>query len=322
MDILSRLGVSISGPFSETLDEIIRGIIKQFGLEDDLEKVSGDNEELTATAADYRKAARDLRGVVQDLEAERKNLLAKWSGEAADAFRVKSLAFEKALDAEADDMDTIATLLETAAEACATAEQLMIDLIIEIIEMALAAAATTAILSLLTAGAAAAIGPLITAAGVAQKALRAVKITSSLADKLSDLAKSLKAIKRAEKLATELKKLGAGKKNAKEAYRTGLARYRGKVDDVEAGNRADLAQYAAYQAAKRGINKGIATPVIGQDAGEPIQRAYDEYAPRNAPGVTAKEGTAYDQRSRSQSFDQRVATAETATREKVRQDFG
>ncbi|MER6011719.1 WXG100 family type VII secretion target [Streptomyces bluensis] len=322
MDILSRLGVSITGPFSETLDEIIRGIIKQFGLEDDLEKVSGDNEKLLDTAADYRQAARDLRGVVQDLEAERNTLLKKWSGEAADAFRAKSLAFEKALDGEADDMDTIATLLETAAEACATAEQLMIDLIIEIIEVALAAAATTAILSILTAGAAAAIGPLITAAGIAQKALKAVKITSNLADKLSDLAQRLQAVRRAEKLAVELKKLGAGKKNAEEAYRMGLARYRGKVDGVEGGNRADLEQYAMYKEAKSTVNAMIVAPVVGQDVAEPIQQAYDEYAPSSAPGVTPREATAYDQRPESQSFGQRMSTAETATQQKVREDFG
>ncbi|MPY49023.1 WXG100 family type VII secretion target [Streptomyces acidicola] len=322
MDILSRLGVSISGPFSDTLEEIVRGIIKQFGLEDDLEKVSGDNEKLLETAAQYRQAARDLRGVVQDLEAERRTLLKKWSGEAADAFRAKSLAFEKALDGEADDMDTIATLLETAAEACAMAEQLMIDLIVEIIEMALAAAATTAILSLLTAGAAAAIGPLIAAAGITQRALKAVRITSNLADKLSDLARRLRAIERAEKLAGELKKLGAGKKNAQEAYRMGLDRFRGNVTGVQGGNRADLAQYAAFEAVKYGIEEGIVTPVIDADVGEPIRRAYDEFAPADAPGVSPREATAYDQRPESQSFDQRMSMAETATQKKVREDFG
>ncbi|MEU4655662.1 WXG100 family type VII secretion target [Streptomyces sp. NPDC023723] len=322
MDVFSRLGISFSGPFSGTMDEIVRGIIKQFGLEDDLEKVSGDNEKLAKTAADYRQAARDLRGVVQDLQAERNTLLTQWSGEAADAFSKKSLAFEKALDGEADDMDTVAMLLETAAEACATAEQLMIDLIVEIIETVVAAAATTAILSLLTAGAAAAIGPLITAAGVAQKALKAVKITANLADKLSDLAKSLKAIKRAEKLATELKKLGAGKKKAEDAYRMGLARYRGKVDGIEAGNQADLAQYVAYQAAKRGVKKGIVTPVVGQDIGDAAGQVYAEFAPSDAPGAAPKEPTAYDTRPQSQSFDQRMATAETSTQRKVREDFG
>ena len=323
MDILSRLGVSISGPFADTLDEIIRGILKQFGLEDDLEKISGDNEKLQQTANDYRQAARDLRGVVDDLSAERKKLLKDWNGEAAQGFQTKSLAFEKALTGEADDMDTIAELLDTAAQACAEAEQLMIDLIIEIIEVALAAAATTAILSLLTAGAAAAIGPLIAAAGIAQKAMKAVKITAKLADTLSDLAKRLKAIKRAEKLAKELKRFGG---KGDQSYRKGLARYRGRAKDedgnpIPGGNANDLKEFAAYQVTKRGIKRGIVKPVIGVETGDVIKEGYSEYAPSNYPGASEKEPTAYDQRPASQSFDQRMESG-TTNQQKVREDFG
>jgi WXG100 family type VII secretion target len=323
MDILSKLGVNISGPFADTLDEIIRGILKQFGLEDDLEKVSGDNEKLQQTAQDYRQAARDLRGVVDDLEAERKKLLKTWDGEAAQNFQKKSMAFEKALDGEAEDMDTIATLLETAAEACAEAEKLMIDLIVEIIECVLAAAATTAILSVLTAGAAAAIGPLITAAGVATRAMKAVKITAKLADKLSDIAKRLKAIKRAEKLAKELKRF-----NSKDwdGYRKGRERYEGKVKDanerkVPGGNPRDKAEYVAFQAAKYGINRGVARPLLGAEKGEVLKEAYSQYAPEDYPGGEPKEPTAYDQRQESRSFEQRMTSGMTA-KEKVKEDFG
>lgn len=159
MDILSRVDITIGGEFANTVEEVVRGIIKQFGLEDDLEKVSGDNEKLQEAAKDYRQAARDLRGVVEDLEAERKLLLKKWEGEAANGFEAKSKAFEGAIKGEADDLDTVAELLETAAEACAEAEQLMIELFDEIIETVIAMAATAALLSVVTAGAAAAIGP-------------------------------------------------------------------------------------------------------------------------------------------------------------------
>lgn len=138
----------------------------------------GDNERLKQVAGDYREAARDLRGVVEDLEFERKRLDGAWPGEAADAFHKEASAFEDALKGEAADMDQIAELLETAAEACAEAEKLMIDLLVEIVQAAPAAAATTAILPVLTAGAAAAVGPLITAAGIAHKAMKAVKITT------------------------------------------------------------------------------------------------------------------------------------------------
>ncbi|MFC4497664.1 WXG100 family type VII secretion target [Streptomyces ovatisporus] len=324
MDILSKLGVSISGPFAGTIDEAIRGILKQFGLEDDLEKVSGDNEKLQQTADDYRQAARDLRGVVDDLEAERKKLLKTWDGEAAQNFQKKSLAFEKALTGEAEDMDTIATLLETAAEACAEAEQMMIDLIIEIIEAVIAAAATTAILSVLTAGAAAAIGPLITAAGIATKAMKAVKITAKLADKLSDIAKRLKAIKRAEKLAKELKRFG-GKGN--DSYRKGLARYRGKLKDGDgnaipgSNDLTDIKEFAAYAVTKRGIKRGVVAPVIGVETGDVIKEGYDQYAPSNYPGAAPKEPTAYDQRPESESFNDRMNSGMT-NKQKVKEDFG
>jgi WXG100 family type VII secretion target len=324
MDILSKLGLGVSGPFSGTIEDAIRGILKQFGLEDDLEKVSGDNEKLQQTAQEYRQAARDLRGVVDDLEAERKKLMKTWDGEAAQNFQKKSMAFEKALDGEAEDMDTVATLLETAAEACAEAEQLMIDLIVEIVEAVIAAAATTAILSVLTAGAAAAIGPLITAAGIATKAMKAVKITAKLADKLSDIAKRLKAIKRAEKLAKQLKKFG-GKGN--DSYRKGLARYRGKLKDADgnpipaSGDRSDLAQYAAYHATKRGLKKEVVAPIIGVETGDVIKENYQTYAPSDYPGAAPKEPTAYDQRPPSDSFNDRMNDG-LSPKDKVKQDFG
>lgn len=323
MDILSRLGVEISGPFADTLDEIIRGIIKQFGLEDDLEKVSGDNEKLRDTAADYRQAARDLRGVVEDLEAERKTLLQRWDGQASEGFKRRSIAFEKALKGEATDMDTIAELLETAADACAEAEEAMVNLIIEIVEAAIAGAATTAILSLLTAGAAAAIGPLITAAGIATKALKAVKITAKFADTLSDLAKRLKAIKRAEKLAKELKKFGG---KGSDSYQKGLARYRGKVKDdngntIPGGNINDLKQYAAYRVTKRTVQKEVVAPALGAEKREAMGDAYETFAPSDYPGARQDQPTAYDQRPASESFGQRMGS-EMDNQRKVREDFG
>ncbi len=61
--------------------------------------------------------------------------------------------FEEALMSEAADMGTMTELLEAAAQECTTAEQLMLDLIVEtvetveVVEVAFAAAATTAILS-------------------------------------------------------------------------------------------------------------------------------------------------------------------------------
>ncbi|GGO56482.1 hypothetical protein GCM10012287_50170 [Streptomyces daqingensis] len=316
MDILSKLGISISGPFAGVLDEAVRGIIKQFGLEDDLEKVSGDNEQLTKAALKYREAARDLRGVVDDLKFERKRLNGSWAGKAAEAFHKEMSAFEDALEGEAADMEQIAELLDAAAAACAEAEQLMIDLIVEIVEAAVAAAATTALLSVLTAGAAAAIGPLIAAAGIAHKAMKAVKITAKLADTLSDLAKRLKALRKAAKLRTTLRRFN-DKKNPL-SHRNALKRYRGKVDGVEGGSRDDLAAAAQYWATKRALKKGVVAPVIGVETGDVIKKGYETYGPEGAPGVAPKSPLPQDS---SRGFEDRMNDG-LSPKQRVEKDFG
>lgn len=316
MDILSKLGISISGPFADVLDEAVRGIIKQFGLEDDLEKVSGDNERLIQVAGDYREAARDLRGVVDDLKFERKRLNGGWAGEAADAFNEEMSAFENALNGEAADMDQIAELLETAAEACAEAEQLMIDLLVEIVQAALAAAATTALLSVITAGAAAAIGPLIAAAGIAHKAMKAVKITANLADTLADLAKRMQALRKMAKLRTTLRKFNDKKEDS--SHRNALKRYRGKIEGVEGGSKDDLQAAGQYWLAKRAAKKGVLYPLLGVETGDVVKQGYENYGPEGAPGVAPKEPLPQDA---SRSFEDRMNDG-LSTKEKVEKDFG
>ncbi|SCK55960.1 WXG100 family type VII secretion target [Streptomyces sp. WMMB 322] len=316
MDILGKLGISISGPFSDTLDEAVRGIIKQFGLDDDLEKVSGDNERLRDVAGTYREAARDLRGVVEDLKFERKRLDNAWAGEAADAFHKEMSAFEKGLQGEAADMDQIAELLETAADACAEAEQLMIDLLVEIVQAALAAAATSAILSLVTAGAAAVIGPLIAAAGIAHKAAKAVKITAKLADTLADLAKRMQAMRKLAKLRTTLRRFNDKKNDL--SHRNALKRYRGKIEGIEGGSRDDLKAAGEYWMAKRSVKKEVLYPMLGVEAGDEVKQGYENYGPEGAPGVAPKDPLPQDA---SRSFEDRMNDGLSA-KEKIKSDFG
>lgn len=203
-DALERVGFSVdwSNPLAGAVDSTIRAAIQELGLDDYLEKVSGDNERLLATAQEWRAAARDMQGVVEDLRAERRQLEAAWSGEAAKAFSGQMTEFEESLLGEAEDMITIAELLEMAAEACAAAEDAMVELIVEIVEALLVAAATAAIVALLTAGVGAAVGPLIAAAGTAHRMLKAVRITARLADRLKDLAERLRALQRLRRLRT------------------------------------------------------------------------------------------------------------------------
>lgn len=309
-DALSRVNFALdwSNPLAGVLDEIVRGIIKQFNLDELLEQVSGDNELLTETAIQWRKAANDLRGVVEDLVAERRPLAAQWEGEAFGNFDGMMSEFEEALMGEAADMDTMAELLEMAAQECAAAEQLMLDLVVEIVEAALAAAATTAILAVLTAGAAAAIGPLVAAAGIAHRAAKAVKITAKLADALADIAKRMQLLRKMAKLRSALRK---GPKHLK----GGLMRY---VRGNEQGKRDpyDLALYAGYRVAKKGV-KGVVKDVMGADPAGAIQGSLLE----DGPGV-AEERYEYHQRPDPQSFDERTDTTPSSAARTVRDDFG
>lgn len=314
-DALSRINFVLdwSNPLAGVLDEIIRGIMKQFNLDELLEQVSGDNELLTETAIQWRKGANDVRGVIEDLVVERRTLATQWQGEAFTNFDKMMAEFEEALRGEATDMDTMAELLEMAAQECAAAEQLMLDLIVEIVETALAAAATTAILSLLTAGAAAAIGPLIAAAGIAHKAAKAVKITAKLADALSDLAKRMQLLRKMMKLRNALRK---GPKH----FKGGLMRYIKKVDErgnpIPERNINDLAMYAGYRVVKKGV-KGVVKDVIGADPAGTVQESLLE----DGPGV-AEARYEYNQRPDPQSFDERTDVTPSSAARTVRDDFG
>ncbi|QOV35180.1 WXG100 family type VII secretion target [Streptomyces ferrugineus] len=317
-DALSRINFVLdwSNPLAGVLDEIIRGIIKQFNLDELLEQVSGDNELLTETAIQWRKAANDLRGVAEDLVFERRTLAAQWEGEAFAKFDAMMTEFEEALKGEAADMDTMAELLEMAAQECAAAEQLMLDLIVEIVEIALATAATSAILSLLTAGAAAAIGPIIAAAGIASKAAKGVKITAKLADALSDIAKRMQLLRKMMKLRNALRK---GPKH----FKGGLGRFiRGTKKRDEFGNEVtvrnpnDLAMYVGYKVVKKGV-KGVVKDAMGADPAGAVQESLLE----DGPGV-AEERYEYHQRPDPQRLDERTDVTPSSAARTVRDDFG
>ncbi|GAA4075217.1 WXG100 family type VII secretion target [Streptomyces shaanxiensis] len=239
MSVLDHIGFSVdwSNPLADTVDKVIRQAIKESGLEEKLEAVSGDNERLREVAGYWRAAARDMRGVVDDLVAERRALQQTWAGDASTAFGGTMSEFEKSLLGEADDMDTVAELLESAAEACTMAENAMVELIVEVVEALLVAAATAAIVAVLTAGVGAAIGPLIAAAGVAHRAMKAVRITAKLADTLADLAKRMQALRKLAKARTKLR-----------------AVWRDKGTMLRPGKRKLLS---------KAINKGVVKPLVG-----------------------------------------------------------
>lgn len=308
---LDRINYTLdwSNPLAATLDEIIKGVLKQFGVDDWFDWVTGDSEQLEQTAQEWRSGARDLRGVVEDLVAERKAVMQAWDSEAAQGFSTTMTDFEQALLGEADDMDTVAELLEMAGAACAMAEEAMTELLVEIVEALMVTAATTAILSLLTAGAAAAIGPLAGAANIAYRAGKATRITAKLADKLADIAKRTQALAKLSRLRRYLRSLDKAKIKEWKGARGRI------VSDVLHGNRpsgADVAQFIAWKQGKK-----IAKGVLGVDPGGALTGAMME----NGPAL-AEETLEYGSRPDPKSFDERMDQSPTQAKQSVREAFG
>ncbi|MYW65954.1 hypothetical protein GTY65_18105 [Streptomyces sp. SID8379] len=307
---LDRISYTLdwSNPLASTLDEVIKGVLKQCGADDWFDWVTGDSAQLTATAEEWRTAARELQGVVDDLVAERNAVERAWESEAATGFSRTMTDFEQALLGEAEDMVTIAELLDVAAEACAIAEQAMNDLLVEIVEALMVTAATTAILSVLTAGAAAAIGPMAGAANVAYRAAKATRIAAKLADKLADLAKQTRALAKLSRLRRYLRGLDRAKikewKGAKWKI-VGSVR-RGEMPEV-----SDIAQYMAW---KQG--KAIAKGVLGVDPAGAVSGAMVEGSP-----ALAEEAAEYARRPEPQSFGERAGSPERVGKS-VRDTFG
>ncbi|KEF18318.1 MULTISPECIES: WXG100 family type VII secretion target [Streptomyces] len=298
-----------SNPLAATLDEVIKGILKQCGADDWFDWVTGDSELLEKTAQEWRDAARDLRDVVADLVAERKSVERVWESEAAQGFGKTMTDFEQALLGEADDMDTVAELLEMAAAACVIAEQAMTDLLVEIVEALMVTAATTAILSVLTAGAAAAIGPLAGAANVAYRAAKATRIAAKLADKLADIARQTRALAKLSRLRRYLRGLDRAKIKEWKGARKRIA---GNLLRGERPEISDIAQYMAWKQGKK-ITKGV----LGVDIGGAVTGS----AAENGPGL-AEEAYEYGRRPPSQSFDERMGQHPDQAKKSVREAFG
>ncbi|MFH8408842.1 WXG100 family type VII secretion target [Streptomyces sp. NPDC018019] len=298
-----------SNPLAATLDEVIKGILKQCGADDWFDWVTGDSELLEKTAQEWRSAARDLRDVVADLVAERKSVERVWESEAAQGFSRTMTDFEQALLDEADDMDTVAELLEMAAAACTIAEQAMTDLLVEIVEALMVTAATTAILSVLTAGAAAAIGPLAGAANVAYRAAKATRIAAKLADKLADIARQTQALAKLSRLRRYLRGLDRAKIKEWKGAKWKIV---GSLRRGEVPAAGDIAQYLAW---KQG--KNLAKGMLGVDPGGAVTGSVAE----NGPGL-AEEAYEYGRRPPSQSFDERMGPGPDQAEKSVREAFG
>ncbi|MBU7597994.1 hypothetical protein JGS22_010325 [Streptomyces sp. P38-E01] len=302
-DALTRINYTPDSPGS-VLDEIVRDVLKQFNVDELLEKVSGDNEKLLAVAQKWRDEATALRGVVEDLQAERKTLQRSWTGPASTAFGVAANGFELALLGEADDMDTTAELLELAALECGEAERLMLDLVVELVQSIAVTAATSAILSLVTFGASAAIGAVISGANIAYRVARGVRITAQLAERLARLSRRMQARRKLEGLKGKFDKLDEIKKKKEVDRTTGEEQFLQKYKEMQ-------------KEVKKGVGKTVKRGLDVKPVG-PIKEALlgDEDA------AVSEVRDSYERRPEQQTFADRLENPTPVQKRSVEEAFG
>ncbi|MCL7494074.1 MULTISPECIES: WXG100-like domain-containing protein [Streptomyces] len=189
--------------FDSAVDSIMRPLVEP--LAEHLEAVTGDDEGIQEAAKLWRDQAAELRDLIADQRRDRADLAHEWTGEAAEAFQGHLAELETALEAEAEDMDAVADVLEQAGAQAKMAEQVVETLIRELIEWALIELAVALATSIVTAGISA-------AAAAAAAVAEASFVSARIARVLAELAKELKAFVNIIKLLKKAKKMSKVKK--------------------------------------------------------------------------------------------------------------
>ncbi|GAA2305187.1 WXG100 family type VII secretion target [Streptomyces caniferus] len=226
--------------FDSAVDTIMRPLVEP--LAEHLEAVTGDDEGIQEAAKLWRDQAAELRDLIADQRRDRADLAHEWTGEAAEAFQGHLAELETALEAEAEDMDAVADVLEQAGAQAKMAEQVVETLIRELIEWAIIELAVALATSIVTAGISA-------AAAAAAAVAEASFVSARIARVLAELAKELKAFVNIIKLLKKAKKMSKIKKLKPWTWKH-------LKDPVEAE------KFAKALAAKKAL-KAIKTPMKG-----------------------------------------------------------
>ncbi|WP_282205427.1 WXG100 family type VII secretion target [Kitasatospora fiedleri] len=204
------------GGLSGALDEAVEWALEESGLLDMLEKVTGNLAELNDATVQWRAQAAAVHSVAAELRSGAVPVAASWQGAASDAFGGHMGDVADALDQTAEEMLQTAQIINSAAQECAMAEGMVIQIITEAIEALIASLAAEAVLSVVTFGAAALVGALIDEAEIATFVARVAQVSTKLAKALEELLKALqemgKAVKATRKLSDVAKVMEKMKK--------------------------------------------------------------------------------------------------------------
>ncbi|MFJ5924208.1 hypothetical protein ACIQF6_16575 [Kitasatospora sp. NPDC092948] len=209
------------GGLGGALDEAVEWALKESGLIDMLEKVTGDLAELNNAAEEWQAQAHAVQSVARELRSGAVPLSEAWAGGASDAFGGHMGDVADALDQTADGMMQTAQIINSAAQECAMAEGMVIQIISEAIEALIVSLAAEAVIAVFTMGIGLIADALISEAEIATFVARVARVSTQLAQKLEELLKALKelgsavkAVRNMEGISKALKEV----KNVKKAF--------------------------------------------------------------------------------------------------------
>lgn len=214
------------GGLGGMLDEAVEYALEKSGLMDVLEKVTGDLAQLNAAAEEWQAQAKAVTRISEELRRSAVPLSQQWEGQASDAFGGHMGKVVEALDSTAAGMLKTAQIINSAAQECAMAEGMIVEIISEAIEALIVSLAAEAVIAVLTAGIGLIADALITEAEITVFVARVARVSEELATKLEELLKALKelgsavkAVKNIESAKTALTSL-KNVKTAAEGIRT------------------------------------------------------------------------------------------------------
>ncbi|MEV4612810.1 PPE domain-containing protein [Kitasatospora sp. NPDC049258] len=202
---------------SGALDEAVEWTLEKTGVLEWLEKVTGAPELLSEAAHGWRDRAVELARVADDLRAGAVPLAGQWQGAASDNFARHTAQIVEAVDATAEDMSQTAQILGQAAKECELAEETVIHLISELIDLLIAQLATSFILDLVSFGLATVVDALVSGAEVAVYVERISAVSVRLGKALEELLKAVKELKEAQRAGKPIKEILAEAKKVRSA---------------------------------------------------------------------------------------------------------
>ncbi|MEY9934320.1 uncharacterized protein YukE [Catenulispora sp. GP43] len=183
--------------------------LREVGLLDVLDRVTGDADALHGAAALWLEQAVAVRGISTRLRQDGVPLAASWRGEAAQAFGAVMDAALTALDRLAFDLAATAHLLNRAGVAAGAAQDAVTGVVADAAAWAAAELAATAVADVLTFGLATAGGALAESATLAAFLARAERISAEFAALVEQLATELAVLRAARDALGASRGLGA-----------------------------------------------------------------------------------------------------------------